>query len=151
MKKNIETEIKIIGTIVTLVGLRLLIEVIYFIYCAGTISGLLEPYGLLFCSLLIIGGFGLIKLKSWARKMMMYAMIVHLIVGIFYVFNLIKPLLLPPGIDCMNIDHSLLIRAVLAIAIPFLTMYFVPAVSMLYFLNKNETKELFRRKLVIKD
>jgi hypothetical protein len=113
MKKDFEKEIKIYGTFTALIGLCLLILQIYFNYCIWTINSLSEIYLLILGPLLIIAGYGLIKLKSWARKMMVYIATVHLIAGIFYIFNFIKFFLPPPEIEDLSTNHNLLIKAIL--------------------------------------
>ena len=144
-KNNIEKQVKIIGIGVMLGGLSLLILVIYSIYCSGSFQELTDLYYLLFGPLLLIAGFGLVKFRSWARKMMLYTMAAYLVAGIFDLYYSIG-IVLPPKNDHINTDYHLLIYAILTIVITFVIMSVLPTAGIFYFLKRKEIKELVLRK-----
>lgn len=144
-KDNIEKQVKIIGIGIILAGLSLLMLDIYSIYCVGAVQKLSDLYYLLFGSLFLIVGFGLVKFRSWARKMMLYTMAVYLAAGIYGLFGPIG-IILFPIIDNIKIDYHLWIYAILALVMAFVVMFVLPAVGIFYFLNNKEIKSFFQKK-----
>jgi len=148
-KNKIKTEIKILGIMIIGVGLCLLLLDIYYIYLIEAIENLSDIYYLIFGLLLLVAGLGLIKFKSWARKIMLYTMTAHLLFGILYLFDLIRLFILPSEIDCINTDYHQSIYFIFVIAITFVIMFVIPTVGIFCLLNRKEIKELFKREKLI--
>lgn len=148
-KNNIKTEIKILGIMIIGAGLCLLLLDIYYIYLIEAIENLSDLYYLIFGLLLLVAGLGLIKFKSWARKIMLYTTTAHLLFGILYLFDLIRLFILPSEIDCINTDYQQSIYFIFVIAITFVIMFVIPTVGIFYLLNRKEIKELFKREKLI--
>ena len=147
-KDNIEKQIKIIGIMVILASISLLILGIYFVYCFGAFQDLSDIYYLIFGALLLMAGLGLVKYKSWARKMLLYTMAAHLFAGIFDLFCSIR-IIFPPKNGHISTDYHLLIYAILVMAIMFIIISVLPTVGVFCLLNRKEIKELFREKKII--
>jgi uncharacterized membrane protein len=148
-KNNIKTEIKILGIMIIGVGLCLLLLQIYSIYLIEAIENLSDIYYLIFGLLLLVAGLGLIKYKSWARKIMLYTMTAHLLFGILHLFDLIRLYISLSEIDCINTDYHQSIYCIFGIAITFVFMFVIPTVGTLFFLNRKEIKELFKKEKLI--
>ena len=147
-KTNIEKQVKIFGTIVMLGGFALLILVIYSIYWVGAFQGLSDFCFLIFGPLLLIAGFGLVKFRSWARKMMLCTMSAYLVAGICDLFCSIG-IIFPPKIDHINTDYHLSIYALFCIVIMFVVLSVLPTVFTFYLLNRKQIRDLFIRKKII--
>ena len=141
-KTNIEKQVKIIGIGIMLAGLSLLIIVFYFIYNYGSFLGFLDIYFLLFGSLLLIAGLGLVKFRSWARKMMLFNMALYFLVGIYELLSWIMIIFF------ISTDYRLFIYALIVFLIMFVIMILLPTIGVFCLLNKKQIKDVFGQKAI---
>ena len=141
-KSKVEKQVKIFGTIVMLGGLSLYILEIYFVYNYGSFLGFLDIYFLLFGSLLLIAGIGLVKLRNWARKMMLFNMALYFLVGMYELLSWAVIIFF------VSTDYHLFMYAVIVFVITFVIMILFPTIGVFCLLNKKQIKDVFGQKAI---
>ncbi len=134
---------KSIATGIILTGLCVLIFLIYLFYPLKTIQNS-DVASLILGSILVIVGLGIFKIQNWARQTTLPAMIAHLSLGFFILFQTTRYVLLP--FIAFDAPRYIIFSSITTIAIDFIFYRLIPTVFIFYFLNRKDIKELFKNK-----